>query len=56
MFGWQGVGAYAVSAVLASDYAAVQGFVLTMAILYVLLNLAVDVAATMIDPRVRFES
>jgi peptide/nickel transport system permease protein len=27
-----------------------------MAILYVLLNLAVDIAATMIDPRVRFES
>ena len=55
VFGWQGVGSYAVSAVLASDYAAVQGFVLMMAILYVLLNLAVDIAATMIDPRVRFE-
>jgi ABC-type dipeptide/oligopeptide/nickel transport system permease component len=27
-----------------------------MAILYVLLNLTVDIAATMIDPRVRFES
>jgi peptide/nickel transport system permease protein len=56
VFGWQGVGAYAVSAVLASDYAAVQGFVLMMAVLYILLNLAVDIAATMIDPRVRFES
>ena len=55
VFGWQGVGAYAVSAVIASDYAAVQGFVLMMAILYILLNLAVDVAATLIDPRVRFE-
>jgi peptide/nickel transport system permease protein len=55
VFGWQGVGAYAVSAVVASDYAAVQGFVLMMALLYVLLNLAVDVFATLIDPRVRFE-
>ena len=55
VFGWQGVGAYAVSAVIASDYAAVQGFVLMMAILYILLNLAVDVTATLIDPRVRFE-
>ncbi|EWY41650.1 peptide ABC transporter permease [Skermanella stibiiresistens SB22] len=55
VFGWQGVGAYAVSAVLASDYAAVQGFVLMMAILYILLNLVVDVLATLIDPRVRFE-
>jgi ABC-type dipeptide/oligopeptide/nickel transport system permease component len=55
VFGWQGVGAYAVSAVVASDYAAVQGFVLMMALLYVLLNLAVDIFATLIDPRVRFE-
>lgn len=55
VFGWQGVGAYAVSAVLASDYAAVQGFVLMMALLYTLLNLTVDVASTLIDPRVRFE-
>jgi ABC-type dipeptide/oligopeptide/nickel transport system permease component len=55
VFGWQGVGAYAVSAVIASDYAAVQGFVLMMAVLYVLLNLAVDIFATLVDPRVRFE-
>jgi peptide/nickel transport system permease protein len=55
VFGWQGIGAYAVSAVLASDYAAVQGFVLMMALLYTLLNLTVDVASTLIDPRVHFE-
>ncbi len=56
VFGWQGIGAYAVSAVLASDYAAVQGFVLMMAVLYILLNLIVDLLATVIDPRVRFEA
>jgi ABC-type dipeptide/oligopeptide/nickel transport system permease component len=56
VFGWQGIGAYAVSAVLASDYAAVQGFVLMMAVLYVLLNLIVDLLGTVIDPRVRFEA
>jgi len=56
VYGWQGVGAYAVSAVIASDYAAVQGFVLMMALLYVLLNLVVDLLATAIDPRVRFEA
>ena len=55
VFGWPGVGNYAVSAVIASDYAAVQGFVLLMAILYVLLNLVVDIASGAIDPRVRFE-
>jgi peptide/nickel transport system permease protein len=56
VYGWQGVGAYAVTAVLASDYAAVQGFVLMMAVLYVLLNLMVDLLGTVIDPRVRFET
>jgi peptide/nickel transport system permease protein len=55
VFAWPGVGAYAVNAVIASDYAAVQGFVLMMAILYVLLNLAVDLIATAIDPRVRYD-
>ena len=56
VYGWQGVGAYAVNAVLASDYAAVQGFVLMMAVVYILLNLLVDLLGTMIDPRVRFEA
>lgn len=56
VFGWPGIGAYAVSAVLASDYAAVQGFILMMAVLYVLLNLAVDLAGALIDPRVRLEA
>ncbi|MDR3372400.1 MAG: ABC transporter permease [Ancalomicrobiaceae bacterium] len=55
VFAWPGVGAYAVNAVIASDYAAVQGFVLMMAILYVLLNLAVDLVATAIDPRVAYD-
>ncbi|MDR3496093.1 MAG: ABC transporter permease [Ancalomicrobiaceae bacterium] len=55
VFAWPGIGAYAVNAVIASDYAAVQGFVLMMAILYVLLNLAVDLIATAIDPRVRYD-
>ncbi len=55
VFGWPGVGSYAVNAVIASDYAAVQGFILLMAVAYVLLNLAVDLVAGLIDPRVRFE-
>ncbi len=39
VFAWPGVGSFAVEALIASDFAPVQGFVLTMAILYVLLNL-----------------
>jgi peptide/nickel transport system permease protein len=55
VFAWPGIGSYAVDALVASDYAPVQGFVLTMAILYVLLNLAIDLVYTLIDPRVRLE-
>ncbi len=40
VFAWPGIGSYAVEALLASDFAPVQGFVLTMAVMYVMLNLA----------------
>ncbi|MEO1292290.1 MAG: ABC transporter permease [Pseudomonadota bacterium] len=56
VFGWPGVGRYAVEAVITSDYAAIQGFVVAMAIIYVMLNLFVDIMNTLVDPRVRYES
>ena len=56
VFGWPGVGSYAIDALTASDYAPVQGFVLTMGILFVLLNLLIDVLYVVIDPRVKIES
>jgi len=52
VFGWPGAGSYAIDALTASDYAPVQGFVLAMGILFVLLNLLVDVLYGLIDPRV----
>ena len=51
VFGWPGAGSYAIDALTASDYAPVQGFVLAMGILFVLLNLLVDVLYGLIDPR-----
>jgi peptide/nickel transport system permease protein len=56
VFAWPGIGSFAVEALIASDFAPVQGFVLTMAIMYVLLNLAIDVLYGVIDPRVRIEA
>jgi len=55
VFAWPGIGSYAVEALIASDFAPVQGFVLTMAVMYVLLNLLIDVLYGIIDPRVRLE-
>lgn len=56
VFAWPGIGSYAVEALVASDYAAVQGFVLCMALLFVVLNLVIDLAYSMIDPRIGFDS
>ena len=55
VFAWPGIGSYAVEALLQSDFAPVQGFVLTMAVMYVALNLLIDILYGVIDPRVRLE-
>jgi ABC-type dipeptide/oligopeptide/nickel transport system permease component len=56
VFAWPGIGSFAVEALIASDFAPVQGFVLTMAVMYVILNLAIDVLYGIVDPRVRLEA
>ena len=56
VFACPGIGSYAVEALLASDFAPVQGFVLTMAVMYVMLNLIIDVLYGVVDPRVRLEA
>ncbi|MCA0869611.1 ABC transporter permease [Seohaeicola saemankumensis] len=56
VFAWPGIGSYAVEALVASDYAAVQGFVLCMALLFVALNLLIDISYSLIDPRIGFEA
>jgi len=54
VYSWPGIGTYAVKAVLTSDYASVQGFVLVIAILYVILNLFIDVISKLFDPRISY--
>ncbi len=56
VFAWPGIGSYAVEALIASDYAPVQGFVLAMALVYVLLNLMIDLGYGLLDPRMRVEA
>jgi peptide/nickel transport system permease protein len=55
VFAWPGIGSFAVEALITSDFAPVQGFVLTMAVLYVVLNLIIDILYGVIDPRVRLD-
>lgn len=56
VFGWPGIGSYAIDALTASDYAPVQGFVLTMGILFVFINLLVDLLYLAVDPRVSVDA
>jgi peptide/nickel transport system permease protein len=55
VFSWPGVASYALDALLASDYAPVQGFVLLMAGIFVLVNLTVDILYGLADPRISIE-
>ena len=54
IFGWPGVGKYAVDAIFRRDYPVIQGFVLYVAVIFVALNVAVDVAYRWLDPRLHF--
>ena len=53
VFSWPGIGFYAVQAVFARDYPVVQAYVLIVAVLFVLVNLCVDLLQARIDPRAR---
>lgn len=53
IFGWPGLGQYALQSIEQSDFAALQGFVIYAALLYVLAFLVVDVLYLLIDPRMR---
>jgi peptide/nickel transport system permease protein len=51
VFAWPGVGSYALDALVALDYAPVQGVMLVMAFTHVGVNTVVDLLYTVIDPR-----
>ncbi|MGH8827443.1 MAG: ABC transporter permease subunit, partial [Jiangellaceae bacterium] len=53
VFSFDGVGQFLYEAIGYRDYAVLQGFILVIAVIYVLINLAVDVSYGLIDPRVR---
>jgi ABC-type dipeptide/oligopeptide/nickel transport system permease component len=53
VFAWGGLGQYAVEAVINSDYAPLQAFVLLAAVFTLVVFLLVDLAYFLIDPRIR---
>jgi ABC-type dipeptide/oligopeptide/nickel transport system permease component len=54
VFAWPGVGRLAVFAIQARDFPLVQGTVLVIAVMFVLVNLAIDVLYAYLDPRIHY--
>ncbi|MER3434213.1 MAG: peptide ABC transporter permease [Leptolyngbya sp. ERB_1_1] len=55
IFSWSGIGSWIYEGILARDYPVVQGGVVFVAIVFVLINLLVDLSYAIVDPRVRYE-
>jgi peptide/nickel transport system permease protein len=53
VFAWPGIGNYAVSAMMSKDSGPIQSFVLFVGVVYVFVNLAVDLVYGIVDPRIR---
>jgi peptide/nickel transport system permease protein len=53
VFGLPGVGNLVVSAVIRRDYPVIQGALLVVAVIYVVINFAIDLLYTVVDPRVK---
>lgn len=54
IFGWGGVGKWIYDAVINNDYQVIQSGVLLLAVIFVLVNLAVDVSYAFLNPRIRY--
>lgn len=53
IFSWQGIGNMVVEAIRVRDYPLIQGYVIWMAVIYVAVNLLVDVSYRFLDPQIR---
>jgi peptide/nickel transport system permease protein len=56
IFGWDGLGRYALDGIMKRDYPVIMGVVLFGAVVFVAMNLVVDLSYHVLDPRVRVKS
>jgi peptide/nickel transport system permease protein len=56
IFGWDGLGRYALDGIVKRDYPVIMGVVLFGALAFVAVNLLVDISYHFLDPRVRIKS
>ena len=55
VFSWPGSGALLIAAITARDYPLITGTVLTYTMIFVIINLSIDMLYAVIDPRIRFD-
>ncbi len=55
VFALPGIGQYAVQAIAKRDFPVIQGVILIFAVVFVLVNLTVDLLYALLDPRIRYE-
>lgn len=53
IFSWPGIGSFVTESILITDYAPVQAFAIVSVVLYILINLTLDILYVAIDPRLR---
>ena len=56
VFNWPGLGTYAVNSILQSDYNAIMGFTLVQGVIFIIVNLLVDLLYAALDPRIRYQT
>ena len=49
-----GLGRLVVDAILKRDYPIIQGLILMFSLVYILVNLTIDILYTLLDPRIRY--
>ena len=55
IFAWPGLGSYVTDAIMNTDYAPIQGFALFSVLVYLIINLVLDLLYAVVDPRVRYD-
>jgi peptide/nickel transport system permease protein len=55
VFAWPGLGRLIVDSILGRDYPVIQGAILVFGLLYILVNLVVDLLYAFVDPRIRYD-
>jgi peptide/nickel transport system permease protein len=54
VFNLPGLGRLTVDAVMSRDYPVIQGLILVLSLVYILINVLVDIAYAVVDPRIRY--